>query len=205
MTRGRPGPGQARFGVVRGGKDARTERARPDALSGCAALMAAAQTGDRRAYTELLTRCQAWLRPYLARRLTPEVAEEVAQEILLAMHVKRHTYDPARPFAPWFASIARYKWIDRLRVAYRAPGQDELTDEAGRTPSHESQVLSRLVAERLLAELPDGQAEAVRLVKIEGLSVAEASAASGQSASLIKVNVHRAKKAMLARLERADG
>lgn len=184
---------------------AEDDEARADPLAGCGALMAAAQAGDKRAYTALLSRCQAWLGPYLRRRLAPELAEEVGQEILLALHVKRHTYDPDRPFAPWFASIARYKWIDRLRVAYRAPGQDELTDEAGRTPSHESQVLSRLVAERLLAELPDGQAEAVRLVKIEGLSVAEASAASGQSASLIKVNVHRAKKAMLARLERADG
>lgn len=204
MTRGRPGPGQARFGVVRGGKDARTERARPDALSGCAALMAAAQTGDRRAYTELLTRCQAWLRPYLARRLTPEVAEEVAQEILLAMHVKRHTYDPARPFAPWFASIARYKWIDRVRALYRAPGQDELTEAAGQTPSHEGAVLAGVLTEQLLGQLPPRQAEAVRLVKLEGLSVEEASLRSGQSASLVKVNVHRAKKAMIARLERAS-
>ena len=177
--------------------------ARPDPLAGCGALMKAAQAGDKQAYAQLLTRCQDWLRPYLARRIAPELAEEVAQEILLAIHLKRHTYDPGRPFAPWFAGLARYKWIDRLRVIYREPGRDMLTDEAGRTPSHEGTVLSAVLLERLMAHLTDAQAEAIRLVKLEGLSVEEASLRSGQSASLIKVNIHRGRKAMMARLERA--
>ena len=178
-------------------------RATNDALAGCDALMAAAQGGDERAYAELLTRCQGWLRGYLARRLSPGLVEEVSQEVLLAIHLKRHTYDPARPFTPWLASIARYKWIDRVRRIYRAPGEDELTEGSARTESHEGAVLSAVVTERLMAQLPPRQAEALRLVKLEELSVEEASLRSGQSAALIKVNVHRAKKAMMRMLERA--
>ena len=196
------GTSAARLGVVEGGR-AGARPARRDPLTGCGALLAAAQAGDKRAYAELLARCQDWLRPYLARRLAPDLAEEACQEVLLAVHLKRHTYDPSRPFAPWLASIARYKWIDRVRAIYRAPGQDALTDEAGRTESHEGAVLSAVLTERLMAHLPPRQAEALRLVKIEGLSVEEASLRSGQSASLVKVNVHRAKKAMVRRLERA--
>ena len=50
---------------------------------------------------------------------------------------------------------------------------------------------ARLSLDRLLALLPAGQAQAITLVKIEGASIAEASRISGQSESLVKVNIHR--------------
>jgi RNA polymerase sigma-70 factor (ECF subfamily) len=43
----------------------------------------------------------------------------------------------------------------------------------------------------LLAELPGGQREAIRLVKLEGWSVLEASQMTGQSEAAVKVNIHR--------------
>lgn len=52
-------------------------------------------------------------------------------------------------------------------------------------------VLAQIDVERLLATLPAKQAEAIRLTRIEGLSVREASAHSGQSEPSIKVGVHR--------------
>jgi RNA polymerase sigma-70 factor (ECF subfamily) len=43
-----------------------------------------------------------------------------------------------------------------------------------------------------LDRLPAGQREAVRLTKIKGLSLKEASAASGMSIAALKVATHRA-------------
>jgi uncharacterized protein (UPF0276 family) len=57
--------------------------------------------------------------------------------------------------------------------------------------------------ERLFAQLPPAQAQVIELVKIEGLSVAEASRACGQSESLVKVNIHRGLKKLTAMIEKA--
>ena len=79
-------------------------------------LMAAAQRGDKAAYRLLLDELRSWLARYYRRRLTEAHVDDAVQDALLAIHNKRHTYDPARAFAPWLAAIARYKWIDRLRA-----------------------------------------------------------------------------------------
>jgi uncharacterized protein (UPF0276 family) len=57
--------------------------------------------------------------------------------------------------------------------------------------------------ERLFAQLPPAQAQAIEFVKIEGLSVAEASRACGQSESQVKVNIHRGLKKLTAMIEKA--
>ena len=163
--------------------------------------MRRAQGGDRAAYDALLRDCEAWLRAYLSRRIAPQHVADVAQEVLLAVHAKRATYDPGRPFGAWLAGIARYKTMDWLRATYARQGkEDELTDQ-GRTDSHERAVLSGVVIGELLGALSPAQAAAVRLTKIEGRSVAETAEATGQSPSAVKVNVHRGVKRMLARLE----
>lgn len=153
------------------------------------ALMAAGQRGDARAYRQLLGLIQPWLRRYYARRLPPAAAEDAAQEALIAVHEKRHTYDPDRPFEPWLAGIARYKWIDRLRALSRSAA-DELPETLS-TPGHESAVTSATVLTTLLGTLKPAQAEVIRLVKLMGFSIEEASAKTGQSESLVKVNIHR--------------
>ena len=82
-------------------------------------LMIAAQAGNGGAYNRLLTEVAAWLERYYARRLPPSYVDDVVQEALVAIHLKRHTYEPERPFRAWMAGIARYKWIDRLRSINR--------------------------------------------------------------------------------------
>jgi RNA polymerase sigma-70 factor (ECF subfamily) len=171
----------------------------PTDLSGLGPLMAKAQGGDRRAYNEVLRACEAWLGIFLARRVAPEAIDDITQEALLALHRKRHTYDPAQPFAPWFVAIARYKWLDRLRRHYRA-AEVELEDQAS-VGSHESGVISKLVLERLLAHISPAQAEAIRLAKIEGYALAEVAEMTGQSLSSVKVRIHRGMKKMLDKLE----
>jgi RNA polymerase sigma factor (sigma-70 family) len=164
--------------------------------------MAAAQGGDANAYRSLLSELAPWLRRYYARRLPPAMIEDAVQDVLLAIHEKRHTYDPTRPFGPWLAAIARYKWIDRLR-SLKADAAEPL-DENIRIQDHEDTVVAGSTFEQLLAELKAPQAEAIRLVKIQGFSVVEAARATGQSVSLVKVNIHRGLK-RLANIVRAAG
>lgn len=152
-------------------------------------LMAAAQRGEAAPYRRLLAELRPWLVRYFSRRLPPSAVEDAVQETLIAIHNKRQTYEPERPFGPWLAGIARYKWIDRLRSAGRHAA-DELPETLG-TPDHESAVTSAIALEQLLATLKPAQAEVIRLVKLSGLSIEEAAARTGQSAALVKVNIHR--------------
>ncbi|MFM7348677.1 MAG: sigma-70 family RNA polymerase sigma factor [Erythrobacter sp.] len=165
-----------------------------------ARLMALSQAGDREAYAALLAACQRWLRGYYARRIAPSSLDDLVQETLIALHNKRASWDPARPFLPWLAAIARYRWVDHLRRIYRNDAQ-ELHEELLGTDD-EPAIAARISLERLLEFLPPAQRQAIALVKIEGLSIAEASAATGQSESLVKVNIHRGLKKLAVLIEK---
>ena len=152
-------------------------------------LMAAAQGGESQAYEQLLRELDAWLRRYYARRLPRPAAEDARQDALLAIHAKRHAYAPSKPFGPWVAAIARYKWIDHIRDASRFAAlslHDEIpTDDPG------DAAISAVVVDDLLKRLKPAQARVIRLVKLQGVSIETASGATGQSAALVKVNIHR--------------
>ena len=156
------------------------------------AMMAAAQGGDAPSYHRLLSEVIAWLRRYYARRLPPVMIDDAIQDTLVAIHEKRHTYDPTRPFGAWLAAIARYKWIDALRSLNMKP--TEPLDDDIPAPDHEEAITSARSLERLLATLKPVQSQVIRLVKLQGLSIEEASKATGQSAPLVKMNIHRGLK-----------
>ena len=158
--------------------------------AGWDALMKAAQAGDAVAYRRLLGEISLWLKRYYSRRLPPSMVDDVSQEVLLAVHAKRHTYDPERPFLAWLAAIARYKWIDLIR-SLQSNATVPLDDELAAPQDDEMTVTSAWSLEKLLGTLKPAQAEVIRLVKLEGRSVEEASRATGQSVSLVKVNIHR--------------
>lgn len=166
-------------------------------------LMAAAQRGDRQAYSVLLDTASRWLARYFRRKVPADQIEDLVQEVLLALHQKRAAYEPSRPFLPWLAAIARYRWIDHLRRIYRSENQvaerAEPADEG-----HEEVVMARLSLEGLFRKLPSAQAEAIELVKIEGRSIREASERSGQSEPSIKVNIHRGLKKLSALIEESN-
>lgn len=163
-------------------------------------LMAASQHGDKTAYRRLLGECETWLKRYYARKIGHETLDDLVQETLMSLHAKRATYDPRRPFLPWLAAIARYRWIDHLRKAYRKKEVAELNEEIAADPSDPA-IGARLGIEKLLKLIPEKQALAIQLVKIQGYSIAEASAQTGQSESAVKVNIHRGIKRMAAAIE----
>jgi RNA polymerase sigma factor (sigma-70 family) len=157
---------------------------------GC--LMVAAQAGDSRANEQLLRELYAWLPRYYARRLPFAAAEDAIQETLLAVHRMRHTYAPSRSFVAWLIAIAHNKWIDRIREQYR---HVSLTlDENIPVEDHGGSVISAATLDHLLGRLKPAQESVIRLVKLKGLSVARASGATGQSAALVKINIHRGMK-----------
>lgn len=159
-------------------------------------LMLQSLAGDAVAHGRLLTQLAQLLRRFCQRRLGHDNAdvEDMVQETLLAIHTRRATYDPAQAFTAWAYAIARYKVIDhlrrqRLRITVNI---DDCTELFG------SEVTAAADATRdvhdLLAGLPAAQRTAIELTRIEGLSVEEAAARSGQSVSGIKVSVHRGLK-----------
>ena len=168
-----------------------------------AQTMAASQKGDRAMYRALLAEVQLWLERYFRKRVAPAQLDDLVQEVLIAVHAKRATWDPTRAFYPWLAAIARYRWIDHLRKVYRS-AEDELGDHDAAEDSEEEAVMARMSLERLFVQLPDKQAEVIELVKIDGLTISEASAKTGQSESLVKVNIHRGLKKLSALVEKAE-
>lgn len=159
-------------------------------------LMVAAQNGDSQAYEQLLREIDVWLRRYYARRLPYPASDDARQDTLLAIHAKRHTYAPSRAFGAWIMGIARYKWIDRLRDASRFAALP--LDEDIPTEDHEGAAISAAAMDDLLGRLKPAQATVIRLVKLNGLSIARASGVTGQSAPLVKINIHRGLKKLAA-------
>jgi RNA polymerase sigma-70 factor, ECF subfamily len=171
-------------------------------------LMMAALRGDEPAYREVLGRLSGYLRGYYKTRLTQAGrsagdAEDLVQETLMALHVRRHTYDPEQPFTPWLYAIARYKLIDYLRRT-RASAANTSMEDAKEIIAQDDQAASEssLDLDNLLERLRPKIRTAIRYVKLDGLSVAEAASRARMSESAVKVNVHRGMKALSAMIGR---
>ena len=165
-------------------------------------LMAQAQSGDAAAYRTVLDAARRWLMRFYSGRVPPHAVDDLIQETLVSVHRKRATFDPTRPFLPWLAAIARFRWVDHLRGHYRQAA-DELSDGMAALGAFDDAVIAQISVDRMLAQLSAAQATAIRLVKIHGLSIAEAAAQSGQSEALVKVNIHRGLKRLAHHIESA--
>jgi RNA polymerase sigma-70 factor (ECF subfamily) len=159
--------------------------------------MAAAQHGDASAYESLLHALLPALRGFVRRRLAdPAAAEDVVQTVLLSIHRARHTWRPERPFGPWWRAIARNAVIDAARRGGRrsahevslAPDHDIAAADLARDAS--SEALSPELR-GALEQLSPSQREAVELLHVEELSVAEAAQRAGTTQGALKVRAHR--------------
>lgn len=164
--------------------------------------MTAGLNGDEAAHRALLDRLSRHLRAYYKRKLarigrSASEAEDLVQDALMAIHTRRHTYDPGEPLTPWVHAIARYKLIDHLRHT-RSSMADVPIEDAAEMTAQDDHVgaESALDLHRLLARIPEKMRRAIQCVKLDGLTVSEAAARCGMSESAVKVNVHRGLKAM---------
>jgi RNA polymerase sigma-70 factor (ECF subfamily) len=170
------------------------------------ALMQAARGGDRAAYERLLRDVARAMRPAVRNALMRACGqaadmEDVVQDILIAVHLKQHTWDEGRPFGPWLSAIARYKVIDALRRRGRRAEIpiDDFTDTLAAAPEPES-ATERDVT-RSLEALPLRQRDVVRTIAVEGASIAQAAARLRMSEGAVRVALHRG----LASLAKAAG
>ncbi|MDB6083232.1 MAG: polymerase, sigma subunit, family [Gammaproteobacteria bacterium] len=167
-------------------------------------LLVLGLAGDASAYHHFLGELAAHLRAYLRGRLArlPEDVEDLVQELLLAIHNQRHTYDPNQPLTAWVQAIARYKLVDLLRRRSRRDALHDPLDEDGElfAVADAEAAEARIDIANLLGQLPDRQRLPIRYVKIEGGSVADAAKRTGMSESAVKVGIHRGLKALAAKM-----
>ena len=179
-----------------------------------AGLMAAAQDGDGASYERLLYACLPLIGSVARGQGVPaERVDDVIQDVLLTLHRLRHTYDPGRAFTPWLRAIAKRRAVDALRSSRRqrtreihAPLAYEGHPDAAVTAA---QTLERSDRARYLraavAALPEGQRQAIEELALRERTLEEAAANTGRTKGALKVNLHRALKALRARLAREGG
>ena len=168
-------------------------------------LLAAANAGDSRAYGRFLQAVTPVLRGIVRARaggLGDAGCEDVLQEVLLAVHLKRHTWDAGAPVRPWLYAITRYKVVDAFRARGRKtdlPIEDfteVLAAEAGPDPTEAADMA------KMIGMLDGRSAEIVRKIGLEGVSVAETGQALTMNEGAVRVALHRALKTLAALRER---
>ena len=176
-------------------------------------LMQAAQEGDRRAYASLLRDCEPVIRRAAIRAgVTGDRVEDVVQETLLTLHNARQTYDPTRSFTAWLSVIAQRRAIDGLRRTGRsdrrevhAPLVYEQHPDSSADSARGWEDAGRAKDLReAIAGLSASQREAVEHLALREQSLAEASIATGKTTGALKVNLHRALKALKGRIGGKD-
>ncbi len=174
------------------------------------AWMADAQAGDGLAYQALLRDCLPVIRSVVRRRGVPaDRVDDAVQDVLLTIHRARQTYDPRRSFTAWMTVIAERRAIDLLRRTRRqelrevhAPleleGHPDETADPARGIAH---VETSGVVARALDSLPARQREAVEHLVLEERTLDATAALTRRSKVSLKVNLHRALKALRGKME----
>ena len=170
------------------------------------ALMRLARGGDDEAYRQLLGDVAVWLRGVARRGLVRagrgvEDCEDVVQETLLAMHLKRDSWDDTQPLEPWLRAIAHHKLVDHLR---RRGFRDhvDLADLAETLASPQAVEEVSVDARQMLASLSERQRGIVVAISIEGLSARDVGQKLGMSEGAVRVALHRALKILAAAYRR---
>jgi RNA polymerase sigma-70 factor, ECF subfamily len=177
-------------------------REREDEWTG---LMRSAMSGDSAAYHRLLKSVTPVLRAAarrgLARAGQPvDQAEDIVQDILLAVHLKRHTWDVKAPFAPWLFAIARNKLIDALRRRGKRVfvNIDDFAETLADQPAAETASASEVAAQ--LNALPRRQRDVLQSIAVESASIKDTAAKFAMSEGAVRVALHRGLASLTAKL-----
>ncbi len=158
------------------------------------------QAGDRAAGSALIDRHLPRLRAFFAARCgSPAEADDLAQDVFLAVCRDLRRYDPQHPFTGWLYGIARNKlagfWRQNHPVARSAPG-DEMVEHRSPADIHQELDSAIHVWKDVFARLPEAQASALWL-RVQGdLSVEEIARTMEISLSNAKVLLFRARQTL---------
>ena len=158
-------------------------------------LMAASQKGDGTAYDALLRGLRAVVSLYVRRRVgAAPWAEDVVQDALLSIHRARHTWNPERPFAPWFYAVLQSRLVDAIRVHKRIG----MWEESMNVPppmvwseSTEAATIARADLAQAMRQLSPVQRLVIDRLKLAELSVKQVAKETGLTESNVKVIAHR--------------
>src|ERR1700722_17031662 len=168
-----------------------------------AVWMRAAMAGDAGAYRQFLASRAPHVRAVARSRRrslgAPEgEVEDIVQEVLLTIHLKRGTWDRARPIGPWVAAITRNKLIDILRQRGQhitVPIEDFMDSLQAEDLTPE---LSTRDIDTLLGHQKPQQRECVRSISVNGSSIRETADRLQMTQGAVRVTLHRALKALAA-------
>ncbi len=157
--------------------------------------------GDEGVYRRLLEEigrsARAMARAAFARaRLGDADVEDAVQETLLAIHLKRHTWDPGQRLGPWVNAILRHKIIDamRRRGARRLEPIEDFQDFLAAPAEEDPHAISD--ARKLMEALAPRQRDIVSAISLEGQSIATTAQRLGMTEVAVRVALHRALKAL---------
>ena len=157
-------------------------------------LMARYADGDAKAFEELFRRFEPRAFAYFLRRTgSRERAQDLYQELFLRIHRARDSYDPSRPFTPWFFQIANRLLVDDHRRAFRGR-EVALDDREPRSPrvGSEAEVANREHLAQLLEGLSAEERYVVVSAKVEGLGYVELADQLGKSVDAVRKVASRA-------------
>ena len=170
------------------------------------ALMRSAIAGDAAAYHRLLASIAPVLRAITQRALARagqpvDLGEDIVQEVLLAVHLKRHTWDPEAPFGPWLFAIARNKLIDALRRRGRRifVDIDDFAETLAGEPAPETASAGEVAAH--LQTLPERQRDVLQSIAVESASIKDTARKFSMSEGAVRVALHRGLASLTARLK----
>ncbi|WP_026621699.1 RNA polymerase sigma-70 factor, ECF subfamily [Ensifer sp. WSM1721] len=167
-----------------------------------ARLFRSALGGDEKAYGDFLNDAAALVRVWARRRAYPDLdPEDIVQETLLAVHLKRHTWRNDGPVKPWLYAIARHKLVDALRRHGRHT-RVELGEVEEELASAEAETARDWEIGRALEVLTPGQRSVVRAISVEGRTIAEAARSLGMNETAVRVALHRGLAAIAKRFGR---
>ena len=164
-------------------------------------LLRAGIAGNESAYERFLRQAAYHVRGFAQKRIVNGGvdAEDVVQETLLAIHLKRHTWREDWPVKPWIYAIARHKLIDAFRRRGRRI-EVQIGDLADCCAEAEADTVSEREIGRALQTLTPGQRAVVSAVSVQGRSIGETATILGVSDTAVRIALHRGLKTIFRRL-----
>lgn len=166
----------------------------PEQERQAAGFIRLAQAGDQDAYASLLVLLTSTTRKFARARVgaVPWI-DDVVQETLLTVHRALQTYDPRRPFGPWFYAIASTRLIDAVRRERRIT-RKELSRDADfdvAEPAADDQDIDAEAIRAAVRSLPERQRDVIEGLKFRDESVREVASRTNMTMSAVKVTAHR--------------
>jgi RNA polymerase sigma-70 factor, ECF subfamily len=159
-------------------------------------LMRSALAGDDAAYQTLLRQLPMVLRSVFRAsfqkfRMPPSDQEDIIQDVLIILHIRRHRWNPDLPLLPWVFAIAHNKIIDEVRRRSRRRDMEAFLLPEDDNGKHLEGVFAAHDAARMLGTLPPRNRKIVSSISIEGYTARELASELGISEGAVRIVLHR--------------